>query len=176
MGETARRLSRMAGLVGAPAGRPLNADRHCSGGQVPMAVMVQSRHPCCSRPVDQARRKGAPTRQRIIEGTAGVIREVGLGDTTLDDIRMRTATSKASCSTTSHPDATSCCSRSRSSRPTASCSTNNHTCPTSQRGSRGSDGKRPSSVAIGSKAQNLPNGRADVRARAHRPWRTGGHS
>ena len=46
--------------------------------------------------------KGAATRQRIIEGAAGVIREVGLGDTTLDDIRMRTATSKASCSTTSH--------------------------------------------------------------------------
>lgn len=46
--------------------------------------------------------KGAATRQRIIEGAAGVIREVGLGDTTLDDIRMRTATSKASSSTTSH--------------------------------------------------------------------------
>ena len=42
--------------------------------------------------------KGAATRQRIIEGAAGVIREVGLGDTTLDDIRMLTATSKASCS------------------------------------------------------------------------------
>ena len=39
--------------------------------------------------------KGAATRQRIIEGAAGVIREVGLGDTTLDDIRMRTATSKS---------------------------------------------------------------------------------
>jgi AcrR family transcriptional regulator len=46
--------------------------------------------------------KGAATRQRIIEGAAGVIHEVGLGDTTLDDIRMRTATRKASCSTTSH--------------------------------------------------------------------------
>ena len=39
--------------------------------------------------------KGAVTRQRIIEGAAGVIREVGVGDTTLDDIRMRTATSKS---------------------------------------------------------------------------------
>ena len=40
--------------------------------------------------------KGAATRQRIIEGgAAGVIREVGLGDTTLDDIRTRTATSKS---------------------------------------------------------------------------------
>ena len=39
--------------------------------------------------------KGAATRQRIIEGAAGVIREVGLGDTTLDDIRMRTGTSKS---------------------------------------------------------------------------------
>ena len=39
--------------------------------------------------------KGAATRQRIIEGAARVIREVGVGDTTLDDIRMRTATSKS---------------------------------------------------------------------------------
>ena len=39
--------------------------------------------------------KGAATRQRIIECAAGVIREVGLGDTTLDDIRTRTATSKS---------------------------------------------------------------------------------
>ena len=39
--------------------------------------------------------KGAATRRRIIEGAAGVIREVGIGDTTLDDIRMRTATSKS---------------------------------------------------------------------------------
>jgi AcrR family transcriptional regulator len=39
--------------------------------------------------------KGAATRQRIIEGAAEVIREVGVGDTTLDDIRMRTATSKS---------------------------------------------------------------------------------
>jgi AcrR family transcriptional regulator len=39
--------------------------------------------------------KGAATRQRIIQGAAGVIREVGVGDTTLDDIRMRTATSKS---------------------------------------------------------------------------------
>lgn len=39
--------------------------------------------------------KGAATRQRIIEGAATVIRERGLGDTTLDDIRGRTATSKS---------------------------------------------------------------------------------
>jgi AcrR family transcriptional regulator len=39
--------------------------------------------------------KGAATRQRIIEGAAEVIREVGIGDTTLDDIRARTATSKS---------------------------------------------------------------------------------
>ena len=39
--------------------------------------------------------KGAATRQRIIESAAEVIREAGVGDTTLDDIRMRTATSKS---------------------------------------------------------------------------------
>jgi len=39
--------------------------------------------------------KGAATRQRIIEGAAEVIREVGVGEMTLDDIRMRTATSKS---------------------------------------------------------------------------------
>ena len=39
--------------------------------------------------------KGAATKQRIIDGAAAVIREVGLRDTTLDDIRMRTATSKS---------------------------------------------------------------------------------
>lgn len=39
--------------------------------------------------------KGAATRQRIIEGAASVIREVGLGETTLDDIRMHTGTSKS---------------------------------------------------------------------------------
>jgi len=39
--------------------------------------------------------KGAATRQRIIEGAAELIREAGVGDTTLDDIRMRTATSKS---------------------------------------------------------------------------------
>jgi len=38
--------------------------------------------------------KGAATRQRIIEGAAGVIREIGVSETTLDDIRLRTATSK----------------------------------------------------------------------------------
>jgi Bacterial regulatory proteins, tetR family len=97
--------------------------------------------------------KGAATKQRIIEGAAGVIRKVGLGDTTLDDIRMRTATSKSQLFHYFHPGATSCCLRSRSSRPTASCSTNNHTCPTSPHGSRGSDGKLPCSVATGRKAQ-----------------------
>jgi AcrR family transcriptional regulator len=39
--------------------------------------------------------KGAGTKRRIIEGAAEVIREVGVGDTTLDDIRGRTATSKS---------------------------------------------------------------------------------
>jgi AcrR family transcriptional regulator len=39
--------------------------------------------------------KGAGTKQRIIEGAAEVIREAGVGDTTLDDIRGRTATSKS---------------------------------------------------------------------------------
>ena len=39
--------------------------------------------------------KGAGTRLRIIEGAAEVIREAGVGETTLDDIRMRTATSKS---------------------------------------------------------------------------------
>ncbi len=39
--------------------------------------------------------KGAATRRRIIEGAAQAIRDVGVGDTTLDDIRMRTATSKS---------------------------------------------------------------------------------
>jgi AcrR family transcriptional regulator len=39
--------------------------------------------------------KGAAMRKRIIEGAAEVIRDVGVGDTTLDDIRMRTATSKS---------------------------------------------------------------------------------
>ncbi|MFD3457311.1 TetR/AcrR family transcriptional regulator [Streptomyces sp. NPDC058691] len=39
--------------------------------------------------------KGAATRQRIIEGAAMVIRERGPGETTLDDIRGRTATSKS---------------------------------------------------------------------------------
>ena len=58
---------------------------------------------------------------------------------------------RASCSTPSHPGATSCCWRWRNSSPTASCSTNNRTCPSSPRGSRGSDGRRPSSVAIASK-------------------------
>jgi AcrR family transcriptional regulator len=39
--------------------------------------------------------KGAGTKQRIIEGAAEVIRETGVGETTLDDIRLRTATSKS---------------------------------------------------------------------------------
>jgi AcrR family transcriptional regulator len=39
--------------------------------------------------------KGAATRTRIIEGAAGVIREIGVSETTLDDIRLRTATSKS---------------------------------------------------------------------------------
>ncbi|MGW3313533.1 TetR/AcrR family transcriptional regulator [Streptomyces sp. NPDC001073] len=40
-------------------------------------------------------RKGRETRQRIIEGAAEEIRERGAADTTLDDIRARTATSKS---------------------------------------------------------------------------------
>jgi AcrR family transcriptional regulator len=39
--------------------------------------------------------KGASTKTRIVEGAAEVIREVGVGDATLDDIRLRTATSKS---------------------------------------------------------------------------------
>ncbi|MEU1619437.1 TetR/AcrR family transcriptional regulator [Streptomyces sp. NPDC005722] len=39
--------------------------------------------------------KGAATRQRIVEGAAEEIRERGAVDTTLDDIRARTATSKS---------------------------------------------------------------------------------
>ncbi|MBP2472454.1 AcrR family transcriptional regulator [Crossiella equi] len=38
--------------------------------------------------------KGAATRQRIVEGAAAVIRELGAAETTLDDVRARTATSK----------------------------------------------------------------------------------
>ncbi|WP_055590764.1 TetR/AcrR family transcriptional regulator, partial [Peterkaempfera griseoplana] len=39
--------------------------------------------------------KGAATRQRIVEGAAEEIRERGATETTLDDIRARTATSKS---------------------------------------------------------------------------------
>ncbi|MDV9171414.1 TetR/AcrR family transcriptional regulator [Streptomyces sp. W16] len=39
--------------------------------------------------------KGAATRQRIIEGAAAEIRARGVTETTLDDIRARTATSKS---------------------------------------------------------------------------------
>ncbi len=39
--------------------------------------------------------KGAATRLRIIEGAAELIREAGVGDITLDDIRLRTTTSKS---------------------------------------------------------------------------------
>jgi len=39
--------------------------------------------------------KGSATRQRIIEGAAGVIRELGLDAATLDEIRHATATSKS---------------------------------------------------------------------------------
>lgn len=39
--------------------------------------------------------KGQATRARIIEGAAEVIRETGVADTTLDDIRVRTGTSKS---------------------------------------------------------------------------------
>lgn len=40
-------------------------------------------------------RKGAATRQRIIEGTAAMVRESGAAATTLDDVRARTSTSKS---------------------------------------------------------------------------------
>ncbi|WP_431969238.1 TetR/AcrR family transcriptional regulator [Actinacidiphila sp. bgisy160] len=39
--------------------------------------------------------KGAATRERIVEGAAEEIRERGAAETTLDDIRARTATSKS---------------------------------------------------------------------------------
>ncbi|WP_434533224.1 TetR/AcrR family transcriptional regulator [Amycolatopsis carbonis] len=39
--------------------------------------------------------KGAATRQRIVEGAAAEIRERGVFDTTLDDVRARTGTSKS---------------------------------------------------------------------------------
>lgn len=39
-------------------------------------------------------RKGVATRQRIVEGAAAEIRERGIADTTLDDVRARTGTSK----------------------------------------------------------------------------------
>lgn len=40
-------------------------------------------------------RKGAASRQRIIEGAAAEIRDRGVALTTLDDIRARTHTSKS---------------------------------------------------------------------------------
>ena len=40
-------------------------------------------------------RKGAATRQRIVEGAAAEIRERGVAVTTLDDVRARTGTSKS---------------------------------------------------------------------------------
>ncbi|WP_220502322.1 TetR/AcrR family transcriptional regulator [Microbispora sp. H10670] len=40
-------------------------------------------------------RKGAETRQRILEGAAALIREHGVADTTLDDVLAGTATSKS---------------------------------------------------------------------------------
>ncbi|WP_395310363.1 TetR/AcrR family transcriptional regulator [Mycobacterium sp. AMU20-3851] len=45
--------------------------------------------------VQNLTRKGAATRQRIVEGAAAEIRERGIALTTLDDIRARTATSKS---------------------------------------------------------------------------------
>ena len=39
--------------------------------------------------------KGQATRARIIEGAAEVVRELGVGMATLDDIRARTGTSKS---------------------------------------------------------------------------------
>ncbi|MFD0888743.1 TetR/AcrR family transcriptional regulator, partial [Streptosporangium algeriense] len=40
-------------------------------------------------------RKGAATRQRILDGAATHIREFGVAATTLDDVLSRTATSKS---------------------------------------------------------------------------------
>ena len=40
-------------------------------------------------------RKGAATRQRIVEGAAAVIQQRGVLDTTLDDVREHTGTSKS---------------------------------------------------------------------------------
>lgn len=45
--------------------------------------------------VQNLTRKGAATRQRIVEGAAAEIRDRGIAATTLDDIRARTATSKS---------------------------------------------------------------------------------
>ncbi len=45
--------------------------------------------------VQSLTRKGAATRQRIIEGAAAEIRDRGVALTTLDDIRARTQTSKS---------------------------------------------------------------------------------
>src|SRR5690349_2464316 len=45
--------------------------------------------------VQNLTRKGAATRQRIVEGAAAEIRERGIVLTTLDDIKARTATSKS---------------------------------------------------------------------------------
>lgn len=39
--------------------------------------------------------KGRATRSRIVEGAAGVLREMGVASTTLDDIMARTSTSKS---------------------------------------------------------------------------------
>jgi AcrR family transcriptional regulator len=39
--------------------------------------------------------KGQATRARIVEGAAEVVRELGVGMATLDDIRARTGTSKS---------------------------------------------------------------------------------
>ncbi|MGU3497481.1 TetR/AcrR family transcriptional regulator [Mycobacterium sp. C31M] len=45
--------------------------------------------------VQKLTRKGAATRQRIVEGAAAEIRDRGIAATTLDDIRARTTTSKS---------------------------------------------------------------------------------
>lgn len=45
--------------------------------------------------VQNLTRKGAATRQRIVEGAAAEIRDRGIAATTLDDIRAHTATSKS---------------------------------------------------------------------------------
>lgn len=92
--------------------------------------------------------------------------------TTLDDIRMRTATSKASCSTTSHPGGTSAaCGRAVRGRPRPARPTTTPVRPHNVGVVAAMQSDPPPSLSEA--RRNLPDGRADVRAREHRPCRTG---